>query len=131
MATPVTTPVELTVATAVLLECQLRVGFVALPGNTVAASAVVLPASTKAAVGRDICVTSVGGTVTVTVVALDVILLPSVDAAVICVDPGDMLVTTPDALTVATAVLLELQVRTGLLALLGSTAAVKVAEAPV
>jgi hypothetical protein len=121
----------LTVATAALLVCQFKMGFVAFAGSVVAISAVVVPPSTNAAVGSVICVISVGGAVTVTAVTLDVMLLPSVETAVICVDPLAMLLTTPDALTVATAGLLEFQASCGLFALLGSIAAVSVAAAPV
>ena len=60
-ATAVTTPVELTVATAVLLLDQVTFLFVALLGATVAVNVVVEPTFTLALVGDT--VTPVTGTV--------------------------------------------------------------------
>jgi len=128
--TPETMPDELTVATAGLLECQVSAGFEASPGRTIAVSAVVVPALTNAIVGKTICVTGIGGSVTETAAAFDTIPEPSVAAAVICVVPKATPVTTPAELTVATAVLLEFHASAGLLAFAGNTVAESVVSDP-
>ena len=66
-AAPVTTPALLTVATAVLLEDQVTVLFVAVAGSTVAVRVVVAPIFTVAVVGAtDTPVTGTNTEVTVT-----------------------------------------------------------------
>ena len=65
-ATPVTTPVEITVATDVLLELQLTVAFVALDGSTVAVNWVVAPTYTETESGDTLTpVTAISPTTTV------------------------------------------------------------------
>lgn len=65
------------------------------------------------------------GVVTVTVQAFEVMLEPSDDLAVICAVPVDTPVTTPEELIVATAVLPDCQLTPWLVALKGSTVAVR------
>jgi len=107
---PVTSPFELTVATAVLLLAHVTVRPVnGLPFASfgVAVSCTVLPSSTLADAG--VTVTLATGTgVTVT---LDVPLFPSL-VAVIVAEPVTTPVTSPLPFTVATAVLLLDQVTT-------------------
>jgi len=59
-ATPVTTPDEFTVATAVLLLLQSSIRFVALDGRTVATRVVLAPTFTLAAAGNVTLVTNIG-----------------------------------------------------------------------
>jgi hypothetical protein len=109
-ATPLTNPLALTVATEVLLELQLTVLFVAFDGDTVAVNCVVEPTFTDAVVGDTL--TPVTATVpTLTVIADVAVLLPSCVVTVIVAVPCATPLTNPLALTVATAVLLELQLR--------------------
>ena len=61
VATAVTTPLLLTVATEVLLDDQVTVLSVALPGVTVAVSVVVWPTSSVAEAGSETLVTSMMG----------------------------------------------------------------------
>ena len=77
------------------------------------------------AVVRDVCL--LGTTITVQDFFLP---LPSLAVAVITVLPGSLAVTLPDALTVATEVLLDFQVTDLLDALLGETTAFKVVDVP-
>src|SRR5437016_4988684 len=108
--TPLTRPLEFTVATDVLLLDQVIVRPVSgLPVTSfgVAVSCSVWPACTLA--GAGLTVTDATGTL-VTVIA-DVPLFPSL-AAVIVADPAALLVTNPPAFTLATAVLLLDQVTT-------------------
>src|SRR6266566_701156 len=108
--TPLTSPLELTVATEVLLLDQLIVRPVSglpLTSFGVAVSCSVWPAGTLA--GAGLTVTDATGTL-VTVIA-DVPLFPSL-AAVIVADPAALLVTNPPVFTLATEVLLLDQVTT-------------------
>ena len=105
-ATPLTNPLEFTVATPVLLELQLTVLFVAFDGDTVAVSCVLAPTFTDAVVGDTL--TPVTATL-FTVIAEVAVLLPSCVVTVIVAVPAATPVTSPDAFTVATAGLLELQ----------------------
>jgi hypothetical protein len=57
---PLTSPLEFTVATAVLLLLQSNILFVALEGNMVAVKAVVSPAITLAVEGKVTLVTNIG-----------------------------------------------------------------------
>ena len=105
--TPVTSPLALTVATAVLLLLQVTFWFVAFAGVMVELSCCVPPIRTEAEVGDTLTpVTSIGLTV-MTEVA---VLAPSAVVTVMVAVPTDTPVTRPVALTVATAVLLLLQV---------------------
>lgn len=119
-ALAVTNPVEETVATEVLLLVQVTFLFVALEGYTVAVS---VPVAFGASVIEVLFkLTLVTGIVTVTEhVAF---LLPSSVVTVIVVVPAPLAVTNPDAETVATEVLLLLQVTFLLVALEGDTVAV-------
>src|SRR2546426_983185 len=102
--TPVTRPLELTVATEVLLLAQLPVRPVSgLPFASfgVAVSWTVLPSFTEADAG----VTVTEATGTLETVTLAVPLCPSLVAVIVAV-PATVPVTSPLALTVATEVLL-------------------------
>src|SRR2546429_3732975 len=106
--TPLTSPLELTVATDVLLLDQVIVRPVSglpLTSFGVAVNWTVWPASTVADAGLTLTVAT--GTL-VTVIA-DVPLFPSL-AAVIVADPAAPVVTNPPEFTLATAVLLLDQV---------------------
>ena len=112
-ATAVTTPVTLTVATAVLLDVHVMVR----PESTLPFASVVVAVSVVVCVGTNVAVDGVTVTVltgagagALTVMA-DVPVLPSL-VAVIVAEPGATAVTTPVVLTVATAGLLELHVIT-------------------
>ena len=108
LATPVTTPELLTVAMAVLLEDQVTVLLVAVEGATVAVRAEVPPTLTVAEVG--VTETPVTGIVTLLTVMVELaVKLPLWVVAVILAVPAATPVTTPELLTVATAVLLEVQ----------------------
>jgi hypothetical protein len=111
-ATPVARPLELTVATAVLLDAQVTVcPVITFPfwSFTVAVKACVAPARIEALDGATVTVVGVGGgggggtAVTVTLAVPD---LPD-DVAVIVAEPAATPVTTPLPLTVAAAVLLD------------------------
>src|SRR5206468_1153327 len=105
---PVTSPLELTVTTAVLLLDHVIVRpDSALPFASfgVAVSWTVLPAGTLAELG----LTVTDATGTCTTVMPDVPLWPSL-VAVIVAEPATFAVTSPVLLTVATAVLLEAHV---------------------
>jgi hypothetical protein len=105
--TPVTRPVELTVATAVLLLLQVTFWFVVLAGAIVAVNCCVPPIKIEAVVGDTLTpVTSIG----LTVITLVAVLAPSAEVTVMVAVPTDTPVTSPVALTVATAVLELLQV---------------------
>jgi hypothetical protein len=105
--TPVTSPVALTVATAVFELLQVTLWFVAFAGVMVELSCCVPPINMEAVVGDTLTpVTSIGLTV-ITEVA---VLAPSAVVTVIVAVPTDTPVTSPLSLTVATAVLLLLQV---------------------
>jgi len=106
--TPVTRPLELTVATEVVLLDQLTVrpesGF-PFASFGVAVSWIALPACTLAEAGA----TLTEATGTCTTVMADVPLCPSLVAVIVAV-PATLPVTSPLALTVATVVLLLTQV---------------------
>ena len=105
--TPVTSPVALTVATAVLLLLQVTLWFVAFAGAMVELSCCVPPIKIEAVVGLTVTpVTRIGLTV-MTEVAVK---LPSAVVTVIVAVPTDTPVTRPVELTVATAVFELLQV---------------------
>jgi hypothetical protein len=117
---PVTSPVALTVATAVLLLLQVTFWFVALAGAIVAVNCCVPPIKIEAVVGDTLTpVTSIGFTI-MTDVAVK---LPSAVVTVIVAVPTETPVTRPVALTVATAVLLLLQVTLWLVAFAGAIVA--------
>ena len=124
--TALTIPLE-TVATEVLLELQVRVLLVALLGETVAVRVWEEPVPIKFRLDlfRLTPVTVMGFTVTLQLAVLPLLLL-----AVMVAVPKPTALTTPLE-TVATEVLLELQVRVLLVALLGETVAVRVWEEPV
>ena len=124
-ATAVTFPEELTVATLVLLLLQLTFLFVAFDGVTVAVSvSVAFGANVSVVLFR---LTPVTGTVTVT--AQVAVLLPSAVVTVIVAVPAAPAVTFPAVETVATLVLLLLQVTFLFVALLGEIVAVSVSVA--
>jgi deoxyribose-phosphate aldolase len=109
-ATPVTTPLELTVAAAVLLLDQVTVcPVITLPfwSLTVAWRVVVVPATIDTDGGATVTVVTTGGTAVT--VMLDVPVFPEL-VAVIVAEPAATPVTTPLELTVAAAVLLLDQV---------------------
>ena len=120
-ATAVTNPLAFTVATAVLLLFQLMFLLLAFAGATVAVSCCV------AFMKR---LTDVGFTVTpVTATGIEVmiqvaVLFPSCVVTVMVAVPAVNAVTIPVALTVATAVLLLVQVTDWLLAFAGVIVAV-------
>jgi hypothetical protein len=104
-ATPVTTPLELTVAAAVLLLDHVTAcPVITLPfwSFTVACSVVVAPATIDADVGAIVTVVTTSGTAVT--VMLDVPVFPEL-VAVIVAEPAATPVTTPLELTVAAAVL--------------------------
>jgi hypothetical protein len=128
-ATAVTTPEELTVATAVLAEVQVTLLFVAFEGVMVAVSAVVEPRLMLTAVGEtDTPVTATF--VLVTAIWLVAVKPPLTVFTVMVAAPTLIPVTTPAALTVATVVLLEVHVTLLFEALDGVTIAVRVVVAP-
>src|SRR5438093_4110964 len=107
---PLTSPLPLTVATAVLLDAQVTVRPVSvLPFASlrVAVSWNVRPVGTEAEAGVTVTEATGAGAGAVTVMAA-VPLLPSL-VAVIVADPADTPLTRPFPLTVATAVLLLAQ----------------------
>jgi len=112
-ATPVTTPLEFTVAAVALLVDHITVcPVITLPfwSLTVATSVVVEPATTDADVGATVTVvtTGAGGGTAVTVM-LDVPVFPEL-VAVMVAGPAATPVTTPLELTVAAVALLVDQV---------------------
>ena len=126
-ATAVTLP-PLTVATELLLVLQYTVLLVASEGLMVAVRVEVSPVVRLSEVlSRVTPVTAITGSVTVTVQFAS---LPFTDAAVMVAVPGATAVTLPP-LTVATELLLVLQVTVLLEASDGSTVAVRVAVLPV
>jgi len=120
-----TIPDALTIATASLLLLHVTLLFVALAGITVAVNAAVFPFTNAIVLGDS--VTPVTGTVVlpppVTVTAQVAVLPPSAVVAVIVAEPAPTPVTTPDALTTATALLLLVQDTVLFVALAGSTVA--------
>src|SRR5216117_2751971 len=107
---PVTSPFELTVAAAVLLDAQVTVRPVSvlpLASLRVAVSCTVWPSFTLADAGA----TATEATATCTTVMAAVPLCPS-EVSVIVVEPASFAVTSPLELTVAAAVLLEVHVTT-------------------
>src|SRR5439155_436073 len=107
---PVTSPLELTVAAAVLLDAQVTVrpvSVLALASLRVAVSCTVWPSFTLADAGA----TATEATATCTTVMAEVPLCPS-EVAVIVAAPASFAVTSPLELTVAAAVLLDVQVTT-------------------
>jgi hypothetical protein len=126
-AFPVTTPLELTVATAVLLLAHVTALFVAFVGATVAVSAPVDPTLTgRLVLFRFTLVTAIGFTVTAQVDFF----LPSVVVTVMVALPATFPVTTPLELTVATVVLLLAHVTALFVAFVGATVAVSVPVDP-
>ena len=115
----------LTVATLVALLLQVTFLFVALDGVMVAVNVSVAP--TNRLVEVLLRLTPVTGTVTVT--AQVAVLLPSAVVTVIVAVPDATAVTFPEVETVATLVLLLLQVTFLFVALLGATVAVSVSVA--
>src|SRR5207245_350076 len=106
--TAATSPVPLTVATPLLSLAQLIVrpeSTLPLASLSVAVSCTVCPTGALAVAGLTDTVAT--GTTVTAMLALP--LLPSL-VAVIVVEPGDTAVTSPVALTVATAALLDVQV---------------------
>jgi hypothetical protein len=118
--TPVTYPLLLTLATLVSLEIQLMALFVAFEGETVAVSAEVLPIPND----KLVALNAIPVTGTVTVIAHADVLLPSTVVTVIMALPSAMAVTAPALLTLATLVLLELQLTAWFVALDGDIVAV-------
>jgi hypothetical protein len=110
METPVTTPLDDTVATSSLLDVQVTgrsVTVIPRMSFTVATRGVVCPTATELVAGDKLTLpTGEGATVNAAVP-----LLPSLVAVMVLV-PGDTAVTAPTADTVATSGLLELQVTT-------------------
>lgn len=126
IATAVTTPVELTVATAVLDELHVTAVLVASLGDIVALRVAVFPIMTERVLLES--VTPVTGLVTVT--TQEAVLLPSVVVTVIVAEPAEIAVTKPEELTVATEALEELQEIDAFEALAGETVAVSDDVAP-
>ncbi len=127
LATPVTTPDELTVATDVLLLLQETDWSVALVGATVAFSVEVFPAARESVVYEsetDVTATTEDETVTVQVEVMPLAL------TVITAVPFETAVTTPAELTVATEALLLVQVKDWSEASVGRMEATKVAVPP-
>jgi hypothetical protein len=128
-ATPVTLPLDDTVATDVSLDFQVKLLSVALDGLTVAVSASLEPATKdKVDLLSVIPVTETVAAVTVTVHV--VVLLPSVVVTVIVAVPAAIPVTLPVDETVATAVLLDVQVTLWSVAVVGLIVAVNVSLEP-
>ena len=123
VATPVTRPALVTVATDVLFELQLTVLLVAFEGEMVAVSCWVPFTGMLAEVG--FTVTPVTGIIVVlTVMTLVAVLPPSCVVTVMVALPTATPVTKPELLTVATDVLPELQLTVLLVAFEGETVAV-------
>ena len=100
-----TAPADVTVAMAILELDQVTFVLLALDGDTVALSVIVLPTFRDAVLLTDTDVTFTTGSVTVTV-HFAVTSLPSTAAAVIVAVPADTAVTRPSPETVVTFVLL-------------------------
>ena len=125
----VTTPVDNTVATEVLLDDQVTVLSVALDGDTVAIRVWVSPTSiVNDVLFRLTPVTGIAAAVTVT--TQEAFLPPSVVVTVIVAVPAFFAVTTPEEDTVATVVLFEVHVTDLSVAFDGETVAVNVAVWP-
>ena len=110
-ATGVTRPAELTVAIASLLEVQVSVAAMGFPrwSSFVAVNCWVAPSTTKLALnGEMVIVVRTGAVVTVMTEGALLVILP-LEALIFAV-PGATGVTKPVELTVATALLLEVQV---------------------
>jgi hypothetical protein len=121
--TPVTSPLELTVATLVLLEVHVTLLFVAFDGATVAVNWTVPPTLMDALVGATL--TPVTETVVVLTVIADVAVNPpSAVLTVMVADPATTPVTSPLELTVAMPVLLDVHVTLLFVAFDGETVAV-------
>ena len=121
LATAVTTPEASTEATAALLEDQVTALLVALAGLTVAVRACVEPPTVIAFV-EPLTDTPVAATVTVILIDPYFVLFAS-DVARMLTVPGPTAVTTPDASTVAIALLALVQVTVLFGAIDGSTVA--------
>jgi len=106
--TAVTSPVLLTVATAVLLELHVTLLSEAFAGTTVAVSCCAVPAVNAAVAG--VKVTDVTGTA-VTITSLAAVRAPSTVLTVIVAVPAPIPKTLPVSLTMATELLLELHIR--------------------
>jgi hypothetical protein len=124
----VTKPADDTVATLVLLEVQVTDGLDVVLGNTVAFNCNVLPVYIVASVS--LSEIDVASCLTVTL-QLALRLEPSAVFAVMIALPVDFAVTKPVDETVATLVLLEVQVTEGLEVVLGETVAVSCKVLPV
>ena len=125
LLTAVMTPLVLTVATAVLLELHVTFLFVAVAGATVATIDAVDVSSMDKLTADLSTDTPLTGVVTVT--ATVAVLLPSAVVTVMVAVPLPTAVMSPLLLTVATAVLLELQVTALFVAVAGATVAAMVA----
>ena len=130
IALAVTFPLASTVATMLLLLLQVTALLVVFSGLMVAVRVNVSSTITSLLVAsRVIDVASIVFSFTVTLQVAER-LLPSVVVALICTVPGVMVVTLPLASTVATAVLLLLQVSVLLVVSSGFTVAVIVNDSP-
>ena len=123
----VTRPSLFTIATLVLLELQVTAELLTLLGDTVAVNRSVSPLLIVAEVLFSEM--PVASCVTVTL-QFALKLVPSVVVTVMVAVPRLLAVTRPLLLTVATLVLLELQVTVELLALYGDTVAVNCSVSP-
>jgi len=127
--TAVTLPLASTVETEVLEDVQVTALLVAFVGLTVAVKVSVPPTVREVAfLFRVTPVTATVGIVTVTLQMA--VFNPSVVVTVIVAVPAETAVIRPDELTVATAVLEDVQVTALLVAFVGVTVAVKVSVAP-
>lgn len=104
---PVTRPVELTVATAVLFEAQLTVLIVAFAGDMVAVNCAVAPVPIVAVDG--LTTTPVTGTIEqlVIVITTEAVFAPSVVVTVIVAEPNAIALSIPVELIKAMEGLLE------------------------
>ena len=127
--TAVTLPLASTVATAVLLLVQLTALLVALSGLTVAMMVAVSPSARLRLVLSRV-MDSTGTVVEETVTVQEAVLPPSFVVTTITAVPGATAVTLPLASTVATAVLLLVQVTVLSVASLGLTVAIKLPVPP-
>jgi hypothetical protein len=128
VATPVITPLPLTVALLVSEDDQLTVLSVAFVGSTVATNCVVAPTPTLTVVLFKITLDT--ATVPVIVRAQVAVLLPSAVLAVIVAEPADTAVTRPEESTVARKVLEEDHDTVLFVALVGATVAVSCRVSP-
>ena len=124
---PFTTPLEVTVATALLLVVHFRVLLLALEGDTVTFRAAVFPLVTVSAVL--LILSPVTGCFTV-ILQTAFFPLPSFAVAVIVAVPFLTAFTTPLEVTVATALLLVVHLTALLLALAGPAVAFSVKVFP-